>query len=839
MPIDIANWLGRSLANGRYDVTAKLGEGGMALIYRARDLREDRDVVVKVPQFTEPQKAEFTARFLREIRSLVHLTHPHIVQILDVDEQEGVPFAVLPFLAGGSLRDRLERGPQGEIVPFRPEELKVWLDDVADALDYIHGQGYIHRDVKPDNILFDAEGKVYLGDFGIAKVVAAESPARKPGALTETGMVMGTVEYMPPELIMGESCDGRVDQYALGIVVYELLAGRRPFDGPNPAAILVKQTAQKLRPLEKVMPGTPQKVSNAVQRALAKKPSERFLNCSAFAHAVSSAVEEEQRGGVESIRVVSCPTCAQLLRIPSRGDVMWFRCPACKTVFDPASILVHPQMENPESASDGGRIGILRSQTKPSKEKRFSTGILAPQSRRIFAMEREIREVIVADPRDQQCARTRMRSRFAAVAILGGLSLIILTLIGSQLLQRPHELEPEQLAPRTVTSPKNKLTDTIIEPQRPHELESEQLAPRTVTSPKNKLTDTIVEPQRPHELESEQLAPRIVTSPKNKLTDTIVEPFGEVHRFDGHTVFVRSLAFSPNGRRIVSAPYLGGSIGGIHGDIIRVWDVETGNAISSFARHTDNINRVVVSSNGRYVLSASNESLWLWDLETGQPYRSLQGHTDWVMDATFSPNGTTAVSCGRYDRTIRLWDVKTAREIRRFSNHTDAVWSVAFSPNGRNIISGSSDKTVRLWDANTGKELHRFLDHRDMVWTVAISPDGKYALSGGGDPSSKQGGDFSIRIWDFEKRNLVARLHGHKHCVSELCFSPNGKRALSASELDGIILWNLDTHEEITRLPGNFAIAFSPDGRTVAFRVKKENSFVLWRLSEIEAGVAR
>ena len=170
MAADTLNWVGQSLASGRYRVTVLLGEGGMGAVYKAHDAHLDNEVVVKIPKTGLVSDHEFTGRFAREVRSLVRLAHAHIVRVLDVGEHDGLPFAVMQYLNGGSLRDRLSRMSGGAAALA---ELPAWLLGVADALDYIHLQGYVHRDVKPDNILFDAAGHVYLGDFGIAKALAA------------------------------------------------------------------------------------------------------------------------------------------------------------------------------------------------------------------------------------------------------------------------------------------------------------------------------------------------------------------------------------------------------------------------------------------------------------------------------------------------------------------------------------------------------------------------------------------------------------------------------------------------------------------------------------------
>lgn len=252
------DWAGLELSGGRYRVTEKLGEGGMGVVYRAMDARLETDVVIKVPHAYLLRDAGFMTRFSREIGSLVRLSHPHVCPVTDVGDEGSVPFAVMKYLGGGSLQSRRPRDSDGREAPMTMNQLVLWVTNIAQALDFIHGQGYVHRDVKPSNILFDAHGNVYLSDFGIVRAAAGVEQPGHTVSLTGTGALLGTPEYMAPELIMGHEYDGRVDQYALGIVVYELLTGRRPFSGPSPSAIMVEQATgapPNPRELNRSIPG--------------------------------------------------------------------------------------------------------------------------------------------------------------------------------------------------------------------------------------------------------------------------------------------------------------------------------------------------------------------------------------------------------------------------------------------------------------------------------------------------------------------------------------------------------------------------------------------------------
>jgi len=285
---DLNLWKDQELAHGRYQLLDKLGEGGMGIVYRARDRNLGTDVVIKAPRFIQLGDDQAAQRFLREIRSLVALAHPHVVRILDVGEHEGLPFAVMEYLAGGSLKTRRPLGGDGRPLPQPPETLQTWLPDIAAALDYTHRKGYVHRDVKPDNILFDANGNVYLSDFGIVKGLVALT-ATSQTTLTGVGAVVGTPGYIAPELLLGRPCDGRADQYSLAITVYEILAGRRLFEGLSPIEIAMRQIESPMAP-EQVFPGIADRLRQPLQIALNLDREQRHGTCEAFARALLAAI---------------------------------------------------------------------------------------------------------------------------------------------------------------------------------------------------------------------------------------------------------------------------------------------------------------------------------------------------------------------------------------------------------------------------------------------------------------------------------------------------------------------------------------------------------------------
>ena len=315
--------------DGRYRIISHLGTGGMGVVYRAWDDRQGIPVVVKIPKKVLLEDPKFAERFNREVRLLHGLKHPHVVPIFDVGQYDGVPFVVLRFLPGGSLSNRRLRDESGTVRANPPGMLHLWLPGIANALDYIHSQGVVHRDVKPANIFFDAFWTAYLGDFGIAKVVEESDVFDKEHTLTATHMGIGTQEYMAPEQFMPKAVvDGRSDQYALAVVVYEMLAAKRPFTGAT-TNLIVEVLTHRAPPLTSQRRDLPVSLASAVHRSLAKSPAERFPTCREFvADALRDVPPMEDEPGVARLL---CPNCSNLLRLPLEAAGQKGKCPKCRT----------------------------------------------------------------------------------------------------------------------------------------------------------------------------------------------------------------------------------------------------------------------------------------------------------------------------------------------------------------------------------------------------------------------------------------------------------------------------------------------------------------------------
>lgn len=278
---------------GIYEVKSELGRGGMATVYRAYDPRFEREVAVKVlPRELLHADPQFRLRFEREAKIIAQLEHSAIVPVYDVGEADGQPFFVMRYMNGGSLSERIKAGV------FSIEEAAKILEVLAPGLDEAHSKGIVHRDIKPSNILFDRRGIPYISDFGIAKLTQAQS-----GSVTGSAII-GTPAYMAPEQAQGDEVDGRADIYALGIILFEMLTGKQPYEADTPMAVAIKHITDPVPHIRQSNPKLPEGMETIIQKAMAKKRVERF----ATAVEMTTALREVSRNITTRLQAPPPPT---------------------------------------------------------------------------------------------------------------------------------------------------------------------------------------------------------------------------------------------------------------------------------------------------------------------------------------------------------------------------------------------------------------------------------------------------------------------------------------------------------------------------------------------------
>ncbi|MBU0703780.1 MAG: protein kinase, partial [Chloroflexi bacterium] len=322
---------------GKYEIQAEIGRGGMGAVYKGYDPTLGRYVAVKVLAPHLVWEQEFVERFLREARAAARLKHTNVVTIHDVGQEAGWYYFVMEYLEGPTLTTIVqERGA------LPPDEALSILRLLADALDYAHSRGLVHRDVKPGNVIVDPAGQATLTDFGIAR-------AARETRLTATGAIIGTPEYMSPEQAKGLAVDARSDQYSLAVVAYEVLSGKVPFEAESTLALLHKIVYDPLPPIREIQPDLPVGVEAVLKKALAKDPGDRYEDVSTFVEALGRALAGEE--------VVKKPTLLLRPEAPVEPERVMVATPEPKQAALPAL--------------DPGRTKVLRDEqpTAPSRRR--------------------------------------------------------------------------------------------------------------------------------------------------------------------------------------------------------------------------------------------------------------------------------------------------------------------------------------------------------------------------------------------------------------------------------------------------------------------------------------
>jgi eukaryotic-like serine/threonine-protein kinase len=334
-----------TVLSGRYRLEAKLGSGGMSTVYLARDTTLDRQVAVKVMHREMSEQADQLERFRQEARAVAKLSHPNVVAVIDAGEDGGHPYIVFEYVEGETLKQRINR-----VGALDPQEALAYAIEVARGLTVAHNRNMVHRDIKPQNVLIDSEGRAKLTDFGISRQLEQDG-------MTATGRVLGTTDYVSPEQAMGHSVDQRSDIYSLGVVLYEMLIGQVPFHADSQVGVAMKHVNEELPDVQQRRPELSAAAAMVVERATAKDPNQRYQEVGELIADLATALEvEAARAGAptgEATSVLEAVPPAER-KLSGRGRRSWLAIALLLLVF--AAALAAVQLIGSGKSGGGGAL---------------------------------------------------------------------------------------------------------------------------------------------------------------------------------------------------------------------------------------------------------------------------------------------------------------------------------------------------------------------------------------------------------------------------------------------------------------------------------------------------
>lgn len=621
----MADRIGQQLGN--YRLTRLLGQGGFAEVYLAEHLHLKTSVAIKL-QYGKLTTQDAQA-FLNEARTIATLKHPHILRVLDFGFEQTQPFLVMDYAPGGTLRDR---HPMNSVVPL-PVVIS-YLKQIAAALEHAHTRKLIHRDVKPENMLIDTDGNILLGDFGI--VATAHSTASM-----RTIDKSGTVHYMAPEQINGKPRP-QSDQYALAIVTYEWLCGKRPFQGDSPIQIAMQQLSADPPPLSQQNASVLAGVEQVIFKALAKDPGQRFDSVLAFVHALEQASQSVDHKGFHRATTQSPLGVKPFL---STTEETFFLTPSASSTV--------PAQPNRKGLAEGS---CLWKSLGPEGHA-FKSVSWSPDGGRIAAVQYFGNLCIwSAISGDQLASHDGMNSP------------VIWSPLGDQILCLSEYTELSAINATTlevVLTYADDVSDAVA-----------------AWSPNGRYVAATGRESSTH--------PHVWNAITGKLIST----------YKGHgRQRIRCLAWSPDSSTIVSGG--DGMRAAIH-----VWEAATGQKLASYTADNYYVHAVAWSPDGKQVASASSDDkVHLWeptkrwrDHIVEKAALLYEGHSDTIQTLAWSPDGRYIASGGG-ENAIHVWDARTGRTIFIYTGHSGGINALAWSPDGTRIVSVSEDQTIQLWQA--------------------------------------------------------------------------------------------------------------------------------------------
>jgi serine/threonine protein kinase len=669
----------------RYKVVGELGKGGMAIVYKAIDTMLDRNVAIKVIQSESGNQEKFLRRFRREAKTLANLSHPNIVKVLDYGEHEGAPYLVMEFISGGALKASM-----GKPIPYA--EAAAMLVPIARALYYAHQQRIVHRDVKPENILINESGQPMLSDFGILKLVDLEESR----GLTGTGKIVGTPAYMSPEQIRGRDVDGRADIYSLGIVFFEMITGRKPFNAGTPIELSMQHLHDPIPKAKQFVRDLPSEVEQVIVKSMAKSPEDRYQTMLAFAQDLErlsgaseritserrvvkeedSTEKKKKRTYLPAFIAASSLVLLGIVIILFGENIMGFIGQGSQPTSPPAAIsqvtLTQPAPPTNTKAPPSPTRTVNPATITPTA---FDFPTATPSAPPVISIQSQNVNQIVEVNRMDRISVIKMdwveNGNWLIDAGSGTVSFI------------------------------NASTATV---EQRINLSGAIPLSMGIASTDGRIY--------------------ILLNAGIKVLD--MQTFKELDTFSV-TGGANSLAASPDGKLLAL---------GISDNKVQILNASDGSVLRNLRSNYGGWS-VAFSPDSSLVVGGTSQGMLMWEASTGLWLPTSGGQTSTIKSLAFSNDGTMLAGGG--DGVIFFWNVANGNLEFQESGTFGNVNSLDFSPDDSILVTGSEDGIVRLWDTSSHSLLRQLTGHTSQIFGVCFSPDGKFIASGANEGS--------IRIW--------------------------------------------------------------------------------------------
>ncbi|HEV3256611.1 MAG TPA: serine/threonine-protein kinase, partial [Gemmataceae bacterium] len=732
---------------GRFHILRELGRGGHGIVFLARDPVLHRQVALKVPRPEALIGPDTCRRFLREANAAAGLDHPNLVAVYEAGQVGPLWYIASAYCDGPTLAAWLKDQP----VPVPPRTAAQLVASLADAVHHAHSRGILHRDLKPANILLAGVRGQGSGvreesppahscltpdpspltpipkitDFGLAKLMEGEDWDGLTGVQTRTGAIIGTPHYMAPEQAASRPHDigPHTDVYALGVILYEILAGRRPFEGGQDLEVLRQVVSDEPPRLRRVRRGVPRDLETICLKCLEKEPRRRYPSAAALA--------DDLRRFLEGRPITSRPVspAGRVWRWCRRNPLVAGLTAAALLLLAGAGITGYVAWQT----DAWGRDALFGQQLARDQVAEAAVHAQAMQAKRLDADRR----LYLSDMRLAQQAWDEVR------------------------VDRLRQLLDGQQPDRTAGVDLRGF-EWHYGWRRCH---AELLTLKGNTS----------------HMSAVAFSPDGKRLAAGSGCDRSGEPLpGEINIWDvatgsvlvslkGHRYPVTKVAFSPDGKRLVSGSLALNSRNQLLGGELKVWNVATGRLVHDLAGHGHSgVLSVAYSPDGKYLASGSTAlAAKVWDAANGQELFRLEGHANQINGLSFSPDSGRLATASA-DQTVKVWDLNTRRAIFTGRGHMLEVNSVAWIPDGKRLASASNDKTVRVWDAASGVEMQNLTGHTDRVYSVGWSHDGRRLASASLNKT--------VKVWDAGTGEEAFTLQGHTDGLTCLAFHPHDNR---------------------------------------------------------------